>query len=90
MKKREKLKGRMASYFQLPIRLGFVLILVNILIYFLNWPSGLILSAFLVIYFAFAIAAYRSSRKAVLHEMVSFATEYGQVQKKLLRELEIP
>lgn len=90
MKKREKLKGRMASYFQLPIRLGFVLILVNILIYFLNWPSGLILSAFLVIYFAFAIAAYRSSRKGVLHEMVSFATEYGQVQKKLLRELEIP
>ena len=90
MKKREKLKGRMASYFQLPIRLGFVLILVNILIYFLSWPSGLILSAFLVIYFAFAIAAYRSSRKAVLHEMVSFATEYGQVQKKLLRELEIP
>ena len=77
MKKRVKIKGKLSGYFNAPLRLGLFMVLANILIYFISWPAGIVLTVFLVIYFAVTV-------------MVSFATEYGQVQKKLLKELDLP
>ncbi len=85
-----KLKGRLAGYFNMPLRLGFFLILVNILIYFIDWPSGIVLSLFLVLYFVIAVYLYINNRNLFLNELVSFATQYGQVQKKLLKNLDLP
>ena len=61
-----------------------------ILIYFISWPAGIVLTVFLVIYFAVTVSQLLNSRVLLLNEMVSFATEYGQVQKKLLKELDLP
>ncbi len=85
-----KLKNRISGYFETPIRLGFFLILVNILILFMDWPSGLVLMVFTVAYVIVVVAMRMHSRALILNEMVSFATEYGQVQKRLLKNLEIP
>ena len=85
-----KMKGGMGSYFSMPIRLGFFLILVDLLIYFISWPSGLVLSLFLAVYFAIVIYQHVNNRTLVMNELVSFATEYGQVQKKLLKNLALP
>ncbi len=87
---RIKLKGRIAAYYGAPLRLGFLLILVNILIYFVSWPSGIVLSVFLIAYFIIVGALYLQSRPILINEMVSFATEYGQVQRKLLKNLDLP
>lgn len=85
-----KLKGRFAAYYNAPMRLGFFLVLANILIYFINWPSGIVLSAFLVVYFIVVTVLYLNNRTIIYNEMVSFAAEYGQVQRQLLKELDLP
>lgn len=90
MKKRVKIKGKLSGYFNAPIRLGLFMVLANILIYFISWPAGIVLTVFLVIYFAVTVSQLLNSRVLLLNEMVSFATEYGQVQKKLLKELDLP
>lgn len=90
MKKRVKIKGKLSGYFNAPLRLGLFMVLANILIYFISWPAGIVLTVFLVIYFAVTVSQLLSSRVLLLNEMVSFATEYGQVQKKLLKELDLP
>ena len=53
MRRRVNLKGRLSRYFNAPIYLGLVLVLANILIYFVNWPSGIVLTGALIIYFIF-------------------------------------
>ena len=90
MDKRVKLKGSIAGYFDAPIRLGLFLVLVNILIYFLDVFAGLLLTVFTVVYFVIVLMLYMNSRQRFLNELVSFATEYGQVQKQLLKELDLP
>jgi c-di-AMP phosphodiesterase-like protein len=90
MKKRVKIKGKLSGYFNAPLRLGLFMVLANILIYFISWPAGIVLTVFLVIYFAVTVSQLLNSRVLLLNEMVSFATEYGQVQKKLLKELDLP
>ena len=85
-----KLKGRLANYFNAPIRLGLFLILVNLIIYFVYWPSGLILTCFTIIYFVVVGSMYLNNRTLLINELVSFATEYGQIQRQLLRDLKVP
>jgi c-di-AMP phosphodiesterase-like protein len=85
-----KLKGRLANYFDAPLRLGFFLILVNLMIYFVDWPSGLLLTCFTIIYFVVVLSMYMNNRTLLMNELVSFATEYGQIQRQLLRDLKVP
>ncbi len=85
-----KLKKRVSGFFETPIRLGFFLLLVNVLILFIDWPSGLVLMVFSVCYVVVVVSMHVHSRSLITNEMVSFATEYGQVQKRLLKNLEIP
>ncbi len=84
------LKGKVARYFNMPMRLGCLLILVDVVIYLMYWPGGLVLMFFIAAYFGIIAYYYMNSRQIVMQELVSFATEYGQVQKKLLRDLRIP
>lgn len=85
-----KLKQQVSGFFDTPIRLGFFLLLVNVLILFIDWPSGLVLMVFSICYVIVVVSMRVHSRALILNEMVSFATEYGQVQKRLLKNLEIP
>lgn len=43
-----------------------------------------------MVYFAVIVYMIVNMRNVVLNELVSFATEYGQIQKCLLRDLELP
>ena len=51
MKQRIRLKGRLKAYLEAALVLGAVLAGVNIGIYFLDIGAGVIVSAFLVVYF---------------------------------------
>ena len=42
------------------------------------------------LYFIFILMLYFNNRSILMNEMVSFATEYGQIQRGLLRELDLP
>ena len=90
MKNTVKLKGRMKSYLQSSLYLGFLLAVVDILVYLLDYRAGLVLTAFLIFYFAIATSMMLYNKPVIMNELISFATQYGQIQRRLLRDLELP
>ena len=85
-----KLKGRLKRYVQTSLYLGFLLIVVNLLVYLLSVPAGLVVTGFAVLYFGVVLALQFYSKPVIINELVSFATQYGQIQRVLLREFMIP
>ena len=83
-------RGKLKAYLQTPLLLGLILALVNVWIYLVNVKAGIILTVFVVIYLVIIICMMIFSRPALSAELVNFATEYGQVQKQLLKELALP
>ena len=73
-----------------PLFLTILLVLCNIAVYATDLKAGYIMSAGILIYFSIALILYFKNKHAVVNDMVSFATQYGQVQKQLLRDLEVP
>jgi len=90
MKKRMKLKGRLRSYVYIMLLLGLLLLVVDVTIFSIDYRSGIILSLFVLFYFAIAFAMLLYNKPVIMNELISFATQYGQIQRKLLRDLELP
>ena len=85
-----RIKGALRTYLHTSVYLGIFLAIINLFIYLLDYRAGLALSCFVLIYFAITLYLYLRNKSVVLNELVSFATEYGQIQRQLLRELELP
>lgn len=90
LRSKMRLKGRLKRYMQTSLYLGFLLMIVNLAVYLFSVPAGLIVTCFTLLYFAVVVFLQLYNKPVIMNEMVSFATQYGQVQKVLLRELEIP
>lgn len=90
MKKRIKLKGRIKTYIKFSIYLGFLLCAVDVATYMIDYRAGILLTSFLIFYFIITLTLYFYNKPVIMNELVSFATEYGQIQRKLLRDLDIP
>lgn len=90
MKNSVKLKGRLKKYLQTSVYLGVLLILVNIGIYIIDYRAGLILTCFVIFYFAVVLSLLLYNKPVIMNELVSFATQYGQIQRRLLRDLDLP
>ncbi len=90
MKRRVKLKGRIKTYLLFAIYLGILLFVVNIFLFLLDYRAALLLGCFTIFYFIVTLALYFYNKPIFMNELISFATQYGQVQKQLLRELEVP
>lgn len=90
MKKRIKLKGRIKTYIKFSIYLGFLLCAVDAATYMIDYRAGILLTSFLIFYFIITLTLYFYNKPVIMNELVSFATEYGQIQRKLLRDLDIP
>ncbi len=90
LKSKIKLKGRLKRYVQTSLYLGLLLAIVNLVVYLINIPSGLVVTCFTLLYFAVVLSLQFYNKPVIMNELVSFATQYGQIQKVLLRELEIP
>ena len=88
-KNRVKLKGKLKTYLRIFTYLGILLILVNIAVFTVDFTSGLIVTAFTGLYFVVVLYINFYNKPLIMNELVSFATEYGQIQKKLLRELDL-
>ncbi len=87
--RRVKLKGKLKTYLRLFTYLGILLVLVNLAVFTVDFTAGLILLAFTGLYFIVVLYLNFYNKPIIMNELVSFATEYGQIQKKLLRELDL-
>ena len=90
MSVRARRKKKLSVFFKIPMLLGLFLAAITVLVYFIYWPIGVILTVFLVIYFVFTLYMYLNSSEILRKEMVNFATSYGQVQGELLKNLDTP
>ncbi|SFQ02229.1 c-di-AMP phosphodiesterase, consists of a GGDEF-like and DHH domains [Butyrivibrio proteoclasticus] len=88
-KNRIKLKGKLKTYLSVFTFLGILLLVVNIGVFTVDFTAGLILLAFTGLYFVAVIYLNFYNKPIIMNELVSFATQYGQIQKKLLRELDL-
>lgn len=90
MKKRIKVKGQLNSYMQWPMYLIVLLLAMNVAMYTLEIKAGILMSIFVCIYVVIVAVLYYYNRQILINEMINFATGYGQIQRRLLQELEIP
>lgn len=90
MKKRIRIKGRLRTYTRFSIYLGFLLLAIDLAVFLVNVTAGFLLLGYAVVYFAITLSLYFYNKPILMNELISFATEYGQIQRKLLRDLEIP
>ena len=90
MKNKIKLKGMLKSYISISVYLGVLLCAVDLAVWCLDVRSALVMTAFTVFYFLILFFFSRNNKPIIMNELISFATEYGQIQRQLLRELEIP
>ena len=90
MAQKVKLKGHLKGYLQTTLLLGILLAVVNVGIYFLDVGAGICVSGFLVIYLIAMSSLLYRNKPIIMNEFISFATQYGQIQRKLLRDLELP
>ena len=88
--KANRLRGRLRKTLNILIILGILLFAVNVAVFRIDIASGLLLSSFTIIYIVFIIILLINNRNIVMNELISFATQYGQVQRRLLRDLELP
>lgn len=90
MKKRIRLKGRIKTYIQFSIYLGILLFFVDAAMFLIDVRSGALLTGYTLVYFAITLSLYFYNKPIIMNELISFATEYGQIQRKLLRDMDIP
>ncbi len=64
--------------------------LVAVVVSAMNATAGVIVGIFTLFYFAITLSLYFYNKPLIMNELISFATEYGQIQRRLLRDLEIP
>ena len=90
MKEKIRIKGQLNGYAKWPLLMSVLLLIMNICMYPISVKAGLLMSGFLVIYIFIVVVLYLRSRSQIYNEMIAFATQYGQVQRKLLKELALP
>ena len=90
MDKKLKFKGRLRLYFQMPVWFGILMAIMDVLIYTIDVSAGIVVSCFTLVYLVSFLMLEHFNRPVIMNEMVSFATQYGQIQKKLLWDLELP
>ena len=81
-----KVKGRTAVYMYMPIITIAFLVGVNIWMYTREFDMGIVFSAFVLVY-SFTVIVCKARR---VQELVDFATGFAQVQKQLIKDLELP
>lgn len=90
MKNKIRIEGKLRSYLWSAVLLGILIALIDVYIFTMNFKAGVVLAGFVVLYFLVNLLFFIRSSKTVLGDMVDFATQYGQVQKALLKNLDIP
>ena len=90
MGKLNKIKGKLRLYIKWPLYLTLLIALAGMGVYLISPQAGLLMAIVIIIYGAIAGSLYIYNKPSIYTDMVSFATQYGQIQKNLLKELAVP
>ncbi len=90
MKNKNKLYGALRSYLRWPLLLTVLLVSMNLCIYMIDHKASIVMSLFVALYFVIALLLYFIKRPTIIGDMVRFATNYENIQRRLLKELALP
>lgn len=90
MSRKLKLKGALRAYLLWPVIFTLLLLCMDLNIYVLDKRAAWVTMGFTIAYFALSMALYYAKSNKIAAELVRYAMDYGQVQKKLLKELHLP
>ena len=90
MKRKNYPVGQWKNYMYWPLMLTILLVLMNMPLYYFDKKAGICVSVFAALYFFVVLGVFLANKSMLRNEVISFATQYGTVQKKLLNEFEIP
>ena len=82
--------GRLKSYMEWPLVMAALLAVMAVIVIFIDKKAGLVVGAFTLIYMVLIVILLSMYKSRVMKDLVSFASEYGQVQKQMLDEFLIP
>ena len=85
-----KVHGALKEYLYWPVALTMMLIVMNLSIYFIDVEAGILMSIFVFIYFIITVVIFIMRRDRITSELVRYAMDFGQLQKRLLKELALP
>ena len=78
MKNKIKLKGKLKFQFSFMLYMGFLMLLIDVGVFTFDVKAGILLAAFIVVYFIADTAVYLHIKPVIMNELISFATQYGQ------------
>lgn len=90
MGKKLRLNSSLKVYLLWPVYLTVLLLLMNLVIYVIDKRAGYVMSGFIMVYFLLAVSTFYFKRHQIVTEMVRYAMDFAQVQKRLLKEMAIP
>ncbi len=85
-----KRNDRLINFMKMPVYLGMILVLMDIILFTFEIKAGILGVVVTVCYFITTYIVFRKWKPFVNQELINFATQYGSIQKYLLDELEIP
>lgn len=85
-----RLKGHTAFYLKLPMLFGVFFLVLAALAMWKNRQAGYMLGIVWLVYMLISILSYYFEKSKYKQDLMDFATDYTQVQKKLIKGLEIP
>ena len=85
-----QIQGKTPLYLRMPVYLCLILLPAEVWLCIKDIVPGGILGTVTIVYFILTYIIYCYSKKRYLQEMVEFATDYTQVQKRLIKDLELP
>lgn len=90
MKEKFKFKGQLKRFIQWPLYLTILLCVVNVPVYLFSVKAGAVMTAGIVIYLVLALILFTYNRPLIFNELIAFAGSFGQVQQKLLDQMQMP
>jgi len=90
MKNKVQLKGQLGAYIRWPLVLSILLIAMTIGVFYFDVLAGFVALGGLVVYTLIALLLYARVKPRIVNDLINFAIEYEQMQKKMLYNMEIP
>ena len=90
MKNDMEVKGRLKWYLRWPIILNIIVGLMTIGAILIDCNVGILMGIFFLMHLIFSVIVTFYSKPAIMEELINFGLHFGQVQKKLLHELDVP
>ncbi len=89
-KPKAKYSGRLRPYLAWPTITAVLFCILSFIICFMDLKAGIVAVIFTLCYIAVVIVLVFAYKPKVMTDLVSFAAQYGQVQKQMLDEFSIP